>query len=161
MSTYSPSQLIQSFSHVGVCVTDIERSRRFYCEGLGFTEGNMFTTDNRYHELLGIPEKLLMHNQFLRLGQTMIELIQFDEPTLVPGPALRPIHQIGFTHLSFRVADIDKVVSVLEALGGGVLPATRTLIELPGKAPGDMIMCLDPDGNRVELMCYPEDVVFA
>ena len=25
-------------SHIGLCVTDLERSLRFYCEGLGFAK---------------------------------------------------------------------------------------------------------------------------
>ena len=25
-----------SFSHLGICVSDLDRSLRFYCEGLGF-----------------------------------------------------------------------------------------------------------------------------
>ena len=29
---------VQSFSHVGVCVSDLERSKRFYVEALGFRE---------------------------------------------------------------------------------------------------------------------------
>ena len=28
--------MTHSFSHLGICVSDLERSVRFYCEGLGF-----------------------------------------------------------------------------------------------------------------------------
>ena len=27
-----------SFSHLGICVSDLDRSLRFYCEGLGFEQ---------------------------------------------------------------------------------------------------------------------------
>ena len=27
-----------SFSHLGICVSDLDASLRFYCDGLGFTE---------------------------------------------------------------------------------------------------------------------------
>ena len=29
---------IQRLSHIGICVSDLERSRAFYCQGLGFQE---------------------------------------------------------------------------------------------------------------------------
>lgn len=120
----------------------------------------MLHSDNQYHGLFGIPDKLMMRSQFLRLGQMLLELIQFDEPPLLPGPALRPLNQLGLTHLSFRVTDIDMVSRELESLGGKILETTRTVVELPGTAPGKLIFCTDPDGTRIELMNFPEDVSF-
>ena len=38
--SYSLKEVMElSFSHVGICVSDLERSLRFYCEGLGFEVG--------------------------------------------------------------------------------------------------------------------------
>lgn len=157
----SADQHVQSFSHVGICVTNIERSKRFYCEGLGFSEGVLLHTDDQYHALLGIPEKLMMHNQFIRRGQMMLELIQFDLPALLPGPALRSLNQLGLTHLSFRVADINIVSKSLESLGGKILHDTRVTMSLAENVSGEIIMCTDPDGTRVELMHFPDSVAFA
>ena len=32
-----------TFSHLGICVSDLERSLRFYCEALGFTAAESHT----------------------------------------------------------------------------------------------------------------------
>lgn len=160
-TVYSAAQYVEGFSHSGVCVTDLERSTRFYCEGLGFRQGALVHVDNQYHGLLGIQGNMKLHNHFIALGQMMIELIKFDAPELIPGVVPRPINQLGLTHLSFRVTDIDAVANKLEALGGKVFPASRTRMELPGMPAGDLIMCADPDGTRIELMTWPKEVAFA
>lgn len=153
--------LVEGFSHCGVCVTDIERSTRFYCEALGFRRGALVHIENEHQALLGISGDMTMHNQFVTLGVMMLELIQFDEPSLVPGPALRAINQLGLTHLSIRVSDIDRVAKKLEAHGGAILHSSRIRLELPGLPAGDLIMCTDPDGTRIELMAWPKEVSFA
>ena len=33
-------------SHVGLCVTDLDRSLRFYCDGLGFEKAEGFALDD-------------------------------------------------------------------------------------------------------------------
>ena len=35
-----------TFSHSGICVTDLERSLRFYCEGLGFVVAEGYDLDD-------------------------------------------------------------------------------------------------------------------
>ena len=69
--TTPPATPAAAFSHVGICVADLERSLRFYCDGLGFevAEGYDLTdtlhlslggryTDDARKKLLGGAEKL-------------------------------------------------------------------------------------------------------
>ena len=39
MTTYLPS-------HIGICVSDLDRSLRFYCEGLGFEVAERYELDS-------------------------------------------------------------------------------------------------------------------
>ena len=64
------------------------------------------------------------------------------------------MNQLGLTHLSLRVDDVDGLAATIEALGGTVVPATRTTFELP-EARLDFLYCTDPDGVRIELMDLP------
>jgi predicted enzyme related to lactoylglutathione lyase len=86
---------------------------------------------------------------FFRLGGVQIELATYE--TGVIGPAeRRPMNQIGLTHLSFIVADLEAVVARIVELGGQVYPQTKVVTPM-----GPMIFCTDPDGTRLELWQKP------
>ena len=75
----------------------------------------------------------------------------FAEPSPVGRPERRPINQLGLTHLSFRVDDLEAAAARIDELGGTVLAETRTALELSGTGL-DFVYCTDPDGVRIELM---------
>ena len=158
MQGYDAVVSVQKFSHIGVCVTSIERSKAFYCQGLGFSEGALVKVNNEHQALLGIPGDLTFHSRFLRLGDVVIELIEFFSPKPLESVIPRPINQFGLTHLSFRVRDVEAVATALESYGGKIIHSTKTHDAQFG---GDILFVLDPDGTRVELMSYPDEVQFA
>lgn len=148
------------YSHVGVCVSDLQKSMKFYSEGLGFTEGPIIRDENGINALIGIPENLSLTCQFMTLDALTIELINFQNPALIAATTPRPMNQTGLTHLSFLVKDVDAVAASLEKLGGRKLQSTRITDRRDGIT-GEIVFCLDPDGTRIELMAYPDDVSFA
>lgn len=158
MKNYDASQFVQRFSHVGICVTDIEKSQAFYAKGLGFHEGASIKVENNYQNLLGIPGDMAFQSLFMRNGDMVIELIEFITPELSPTTVPRPMNQVGLTHLSFRVRDVDTVSKALESLGGKILHSTRTY---EAQFSGEVLFCTDLDGTRIELMAYPDNVIFA
>ena len=136
-------------SHLGLCVSDLDASLRFYCEGLGFTVGPRFHLTRPIAEI-GPPVDLIA--QFVRLGDVNIELLGFTTPSPTGRPSDRR-NQLGLTHLSFRVDDVDRRARELEALGGTVLHDTRFGAGDP--AAEQILYVADPDGTRVELMHIP------
>ena len=105
--TYQPS-------HFGICVTDLERSMRFYCDGLGFEAAERYDLEDwpdsgldRGLEVQG-PVKLV--SQFIRSGGMGIELLFFASPTPSGTPSATR-SQLGITHLSFYVDDVDVAIS--------------------------------------------------
>jgi catechol 2,3-dioxygenase-like lactoylglutathione lyase family enzyme len=139
-------------SHLGLCVSDLEASRRFYCEGLGFTAAEGFELSSR--DLVGLDGSLevagpaTITSQFISLGDVKIELLGFHEPTPQGVPS-RHRNQLGLTHLSFFVDDVDAAAARLTEFGGTILEGTRS-------KPGiDIVFLADPDGVRVELMGRP------
>ncbi|HEV7526890.1 MAG TPA: VOC family protein [Acidimicrobiia bacterium] len=139
-------------SHLGLCVGDLERSLRFYCEGLGFTKAEGYDLDDQMlaglDRALEVTGPVRLRSQMITNGDLKIELLHFAEPlsTGAPSPSRG---QIGFTHLSFFVDDADAVAAQLEQLGGTILPDTRAQLGY------EVVFLADPDGARVELMAPP------
>ena len=139
-----------SFSHFGICVRDLERSVRFYCDGLGFEKAESHAIGTEFARLMDLDE-VSVTSQFIRRGPTAIELLAFTDPDPVGDGVRRPVHRLGLTHLSFRVRDLEATLQRLVELGGSVVDSSRTTIDLGG-TPLRFVYCTDPDGVRVELM---------
>ena len=142
-------------SHVGICVSDIDASLRFYCEGLGFEKAETWTIGSDYARLMELPDVTLT-SQFIRKDGFAIELLCYVEPDTLGDGERRAVNKLGFTHLNLRVDDVDVVAERLRSLGGTVLDHTRTTFgEVGGADTLDFVYCTDPDGTRVELMRLP------
>jgi lactoylglutathione lyase len=136
-------------SHVGVCVSDLERSMRFYCDGLGFQPAERYDMTSEtvpgLDKLVEVDAPVSLVSQFLRLGSVQIELLWYPDRAPVGTPSATRA-QLGLTHLSFVVDDIEEAAAALARHGGTVLEHTR-----PGGGT-QMLFLADPDGTRVELM---------
>jgi catechol 2,3-dioxygenase-like lactoylglutathione lyase family enzyme len=142
---------LASLAHVGICVSDLERSLRFYCEALGFVAADAHDVGDTFARLMEL-EHVELRSQFLRGPDgERVELLAFRAPQAHGERRRRPLNQVGLTHLCFRVRDIDEVAERIQRLGGEVHAQTRTSLGGPGSAP-DFVYCSDPDGTRIELM---------
>lgn len=137
-------------SHLGICVSDLARSLRFYTEALGFTAGAAFDVDDTFAATLEVPPPVRLRSQFVSRDGLSIELLEFTTPAADGEPGRRR-NQLGFTHLSFHVADVDEAAERVTAAGGTVVPGTRCEL---GDGAAVFVFCADPDGVRIELM-YP------
>jgi len=149
---------VQCFSHLGLCVADLQRARRFYTEGLGFEPEATLRVGGAPSTTLLSLDAVDLDAVYLRRDGLRLELLHFVEPVVDPGselaPAPRPMNRTGLTHLSLRVEDLDATLSRLAALGGRVLEDTRIGIASRGAG---AIFVLDPDGTRIELVAAPGD----
>lgn len=139
-----------TFSHFGICVSDLDRSVRFYCDGLGFELAEQHHIGPEFAPLMELDD-VEMTSQFIRKGDTAIELLAFRVPAPEGERARRSMNMLGLTHLSFRVRDLPGTAKRLRDLGGLVVEGTRTTFDLDGTVL-DFVYCTDPDGIRVELM---------
>jgi catechol 2,3-dioxygenase-like lactoylglutathione lyase family enzyme len=142
-----------SFSHLGICVSDLERSVRFYTEGLGFEPVASHQVGAEFGPLMEVDGVQLESRMLARDGVT-IELLGYESPGVTGDGSRRPMNQVGLTHLSLRVDDVDGLAATIEDLGGTVVTATRTTFDRPS-ARLDFLYCTDPDGVRIELMDLP------
>jgi len=143
----------QRLTHMGICVSDLERSLRFYRDLLGCKEVGRLALEGESVATLNGMAECKVNAVYLERDGWRLELLEFPVPGWTGPQAPRPMNQLGITHLSFRVQDLDAACAGLEAAGGGLLHATR--LDLPG--PTRVIMAFDPDGTRIELIESPGD----
>ena len=161
--TISPRKGIKAapfYSHIGLCVSDLERTMRFYGEGLGFSTGMRVQMGSELSYFVGVPKPMTMISQFMTLGGLNIELLGFPSPgTESRAQVPRAMNQVGITHLSFHVYDPDATAKKLVELGGHLHEETR--VDMDKFAGSDVsvnaVFCTDPDGTRIELMCFSDN----
>jgi len=131
-----------AFNHLGHCVTDLARSRRFYEELLGFTfEREVHPPDDPSSTLLRLPKPLGMTALYLRRDGLVLELLHFAGGS-VPARE-RVMNEPGLTHISLAVDDVDGVSTRAADYGGEVLADTNI---------GFGVFIRDPDGQLIELL---------
>lgn len=131
------------FNHVGLCVADRERSRRFYEGLLGFQFWwEIDPPDGATAQLVGLPEPLGVHATYLVRDGLVLELIDYSKRHVHAGSE-RVMDQIGLTHISFSVSDLPEVLQKVAEFGGAVVE------ESVGEG---MAMIRDPDGQLLELL---------
>lgn len=136
-------------SHIGLCVADLDRSVRFYRDGLGFEVAERYELDS--DDLPGLERSLEVDghvhvvSQFIRHGSLAIELLGYTDPTPGGTPSTSR-SQLGLTHLAFHVDDLEASVQRVVDAGGVVVEPTRASVGV------ELVFLADPDGNRVELL---------
>ncbi len=140
-------------NHLGQCVTDLERSRTFYEQALGFEFWRILELDDEpSNQLLRLDAPLGFRACYLRQGTFVLELLHFAGSGAAPAPYRpRTMNEIGLTHISLSVDDIPATCALVEQHGGEVLTDTDI---------GGGIFVRDPDGQLIELlpMAYAERV---
>jgi lactoylglutathione lyase len=133
-------------NHLGQCVTDLERSRTFYEEALGFTYWRTLELDDEpSNQLLRLQTPMGFRACYLKQGPFVLELLHFAGEGAKPAPyRARTMNEIGLTHISLSVDDIPGTCALVEQHGGEVLHDTQLN--------GASLFVRDPDGQLIELL---------
>jgi len=124
--------VIRNIDHVVVCVSDLDRALRFYCEVLGCSE-------ERRVERLGLVQ--------LRAGAAMIDLQQVEAGPEGEGAA-NGIRNMD--HFAVRIEPFDppSLRSHLESHG---IDVGEVVQRYGAEGDGPSLYIDDPDGNTIEL----------
>ena len=137
------------FSHLGICVSDLERSRAFYRDALGFAVESELEVEGEPSETLLRLAPVKLRAVYLVRDGLRIELLHYAAPGAVGDASPRAMNALGLTHLSLRVDAIEATVAQLAAHGARVLEDTR--IDNPHLR-AKAVFLTDPDGTLIELV---------
>jgi catechol 2,3-dioxygenase-like lactoylglutathione lyase family enzyme len=133
-----------AFNHVGQCVTDLARAKRFYCELLGFTlDREINPPDEMSAQLLSLTPPLGMTAMYLLRDGLVLELLHFAAAGQTRPYEARSMNEPGLTHVSLSVDDIDAVLARVPEFGGTVIADSNI---------GGGVFIKDPDGQLIELL---------
>ena len=131
-------------SHVGLAVTDLERSQRFYVELLGFEYIREFRGSNEIRsKFLGIDPPVEVTTVILQRGGFNLELLYY-EPHARKTAGDRRMDQTGLTHLAITVENPQDVARQSLAYG------CTSFSDMGERAQ----IIRDPDGQFVELLTF-------
>jgi catechol 2,3-dioxygenase-like lactoylglutathione lyase family enzyme len=140
--------------HTAIVTADVERSRRFWCDGLGLAELMDYTFHGDWPTLFGATSDQL---RSVFLGDPalpdsgIVELVVFSGAETGSAPPASP--RCGFFLVSLQ-RDVEPTLATLADLGfsDGV---RRISMPAPGGATVAMAVLTAPDGVLVELVGAP------
>jgi catechol 2,3-dioxygenase-like lactoylglutathione lyase family enzyme len=113
---------VTGINHVVLHVTDVERSKRFYMDVLGFEDRNLSVGP--------------MKASFLRCGVQGLDLFEVANGDVHGG------EEMNHMALNVAVADLDEIVAELSRIG----------VETSDRTPRNTVFISDPDGHRIEML---------
>ena len=133
---------METASHIGLGVTDIALSKRFYIEVLGFEyDRELFMPAAEASPFLKISPPGDMEAVYLYLGDFQIELLRFT-PARGDNARTRHLNETGLTHISICVTDVPGTLAKVVDCGGEIVSTM-----------GDIAAILrDPDGQQIEIV---------
>jgi catechol 2,3-dioxygenase-like lactoylglutathione lyase family enzyme len=141
---------------LGVVVSNVEKSVKFYTEALGLKEVQGFSVGAEFCADAGLTDKQSLTIRVLTLGDdakaTKLKLMA------VPAAASKTADnsfvpaQLGYRYLTIHVTDGDAALARLKK--AGVKPLAKGPVPLPAGLPAGNALTVvrDPDGNFVELV---------
>ena len=133
-----------TYNHTGQVVADLDRSKRFYQEVLGFRSWyEIEPPDEAAAKLLGLTPPVGMKTAYLTLDGFVLELMQFSADGATAPFRARPLNEPGLTHLSISVDDIHASAAKAVEYGGQIVEDSDI---------GVALFIRDPDGQLLELL---------
>lgn len=131
---------VKGFNHTNFTVSDLDRTLRFFTQGLGF---ELLSRAPRSAALIGrmtrLPEPDI-EVAFVQGPGHRIELIQYRSP--VPGRIEGRLCDAGSAHLALDVDDVEAAVEAARGYG----------FELVGE-----VIAIDDGPNKGRAVCYLQD----
>ncbi len=137
------------YNHTGLVVSDLERSKRFYEQVLGFRVWYEDSVpDGPVSKLLGLSPPLGVQTCYLTLDGFVLELIHYSAPQAQVLLRGRSMGEAGLSHLSMSVDDIRAAADQAVQCGGEIVESSDL---------GMALLIRDPDGQFLELLSpgYP------
>jgi len=134
-------------NHVGLTVSDLERSIAFYRDTVGMKPGMRTRSGGEWFDVLTHNRGADIDVAYLSLGEFSLQLVQYLAAGGEPLPLAH--HRIGNPHLCIEVDDVEaKRREVLAQGGFGATP----IVDIMGNRSIRSFYVADPDGVPVEFL---------
>jgi len=123
-----------SIIHIGICVSDLDRSVNWYSKWFGFREVKRF--EKAEFEIQGA---------LISLGEQSIEILAPQRPIEKDSSGsgiVETLRPMGINHIAINVADIEILYAKFREAG------VMLITDLIG---GRFFFCKDPDGTVLEI----------
>ncbi|WP_315791155.1 VOC family protein [Fischerella sp. JS2] len=157
-----PSQTnvqVQRIRAIGLTVTSCDRSLDFYTQALNFElVSDITVAQEDYSDLEGIPGAEI-RIVTLRLGDELIELIEYLNVEGKPIPSDSQSNDLWFQHLAIVVSDMERAYAHLYSFPIQPISTAPQTIP-PGNETSAGVRAFkfkDPDGHDLELIWFPPD----
>ena len=150
---------VQKVRAIGLTVSDVDRSKDFYTQALGFQSVSDITvTGQEYSKLEGVPDANI-RIVTLQLGDERIELMQYLNIQGEPIPEDSQSNDLWFQHMAIVVSDLDRAYTHLRAFPfEAISTAPQTIPPSNEDAAGvQAFKFKDPDRHNLELIRFPQD----
>jgi catechol 2,3-dioxygenase-like lactoylglutathione lyase family enzyme len=136
-----------SVRHVGIVVSDMEKSLQFYRDLVGLQDAPVNEEMGPFLDGLSNTPGARIQTAKLAGGnsETSIELLCFENPS---PSASAPLSSIGPTHVALNVSNLDDLYTRLSDAGVPFNAPPRVSPDGCAK----VAFCQDPDGTFVELV---------
>ena len=136
--------------HVGITVTDMEESLKFYKDLFGFSVIKEMSEHGKHIDnFSGLDGISVRTVKMAAQDGSMIELLQYEShPKTNDRNIFEDITYIGCSHFALTVSDLPSLYS--ELLKSGI-----TVLCSPQNSPDGKVrltFCRDPDGTLIELV---------
>jgi len=143
---------VKRLAHVGLWATDVLTQARFYRQVLGLDL--RLPPDNAVEQDTETGDAGL----FLALGDEYHCLGLFNDTRPAPGNGRRSARRTQLHHLAFAVDIDDELAALAARLKISGVELTMSPRDGDSDA-GDTLWFNDPDGNRIEILVPPDDVL--
>lgn len=152
---YKEKMMIKEVIHIGVTVSDMEKSIAFYRDTLGLKmTGRLWMSGPRTDLLFGWEGadcRVTYWQGSDDLSMPPVELIQFTKTRIEKRPM--SLRRTGVSEICFRVTDIDKAYQRLREKGVEFLSAPQYFdFRSIGMGQSKAVYFRDPDGTILELI---------
>ncbi len=98
--------MIEKIDHMGIIVDNLDEALKLYRDLLGLKV-----------EKIEYDEKTKLKMAFLRVGETSLELIEAEDPSITKKVLSLDLSKEGFHHIALKVKDIDGMLNKLKKSG--------------------------------------------
>jgi len=153
-SPYAQTAGVASLDQIVVTVSDLQRTERFYHDGLGFeTVDRGELAGDGFAHLVGVPSAKAK-TLIMQVGAERVRFVQYLQPgRRYPEDSRSP--DLWFQHFAIIVSDMDKAYARLKAVRFEAISNNGPVTLPPQNGDVKAFKFRDPDGHPLELLYFP------